>query len=294
MKKFIPILLSLLLPLAFFRALPLSAYSPVMLHFREVIPLQRSIESLSFPLSLADAEEIYFFSSPAVDQNTGKTIPEERFTFSFQQKTVASNQPLALSKTDMNNNSTDAENVYHFFANIEFYPSDPPGEYEEKVSVVYRNSLGESEQIPLVLKFKVLPWIRLQTGVPNPSMVISHISSPTETDLQSIEPVTMLVASNSPWLLYMRVERNPFTKTALIPIEISILESQKYEGFGGTFLPSEDFKLVAAGPPTVIGDGSGNHQYWTEMTLSGSISNCLNYPTGAHDFRFYFSGKTLD
>ncbi|HBK67017.1 MAG TPA: hypothetical protein DEB05_05750 [Firmicutes bacterium] len=289
MKKKILSLLGLVLFFTFLFIPPVLSYTPAILYFRDIIPVQKSIESLTFTLPLVGVEKISFICDSPIEQSTGKIIPEQRITFSYQQQTVFSNQPLSLN-TGLNTEAM-TEKEISFLINIEFNPSDPPGEYEGKIYAVCQNSTGDSRRIPLMLKIKILPWIKLKSATPNPSLVINRLASFTETDLQPMEPVIIMIASNSSWLLYMNVRKEANSTTLFVPIEISVANSSKHESFREIFLPNDGYKMVAAGPPTVIGDGSGNNRYWTELALNASIPDCINYPSGNHAFNLYFSGR---
>ncbi len=292
MRKRISSLFVIILCFAFFSFSPALANPPLILNFRDIKAFEKSIVSLSFSLPVYNTQTLSFDCSSPVDLSTGKTIPQERITFTYQQQTVSVNQPLQLTTNNLGQDSVVCGKTADFLINIEFNPSDLPGEYQGYIYAVYQDSTGNSERIPIFLKINLLPWIRFKTATPNPKIIFNHIPSLTGIGLQTTEPIRILLASNAPWCLFLRFGEKRIFERSSFPIEVSISKSSKDKSFKESFFPNEGFKLVASGSPTISGDGSEPEKYWTELWFSASILDWHLYPTGTHSLVIYLSGQT--
>lgn len=273
---------------------PVSAFTPVLLNFQDIKPVETGIASLSFTLPLDEVERISFDYTGVVDQSTSRTIPAERISFTHQQQTVSAGQTLEMDPDQWRGGRPSLERPGDYTINIKFIPSDPPGKYEGMIEAVCQSVGGEAKRIPLMLKVNVLPWIKLQTAVPNQLLVIDEVAFRGGTEIKSRQPVSILVASNASWQLYMKVENMLTSKSEPVPIELSVHPSADYEGFDSQFYPYDGYKLVAVGPSTVAGDGPQHSGYWTELVFSAMIPQAHHYPTGQYTFGLNFSGITLE
>lgn len=273
---------------------PVFASTPVLLNFREVKPVETATASLAFSLPLDEVERISFEYSDIIDQNSGRIIPADRISFTYQRQTVSPGQALEFAPARLAAGNPSSEQTGNFAINIKFLPSDPPGKYEGTIYALAQTAGGEVQRIPLILKINVLPWIKLRTAVPQQQLVIDEIPFRGETELKSRQPVRILIASNASWELYMKIENMLTGKTEPVPIELHVHPSANYTGFNNRFDQHEGYKLIAAGPPTVAGTGPEHAGYWTELVFSASIPQAHQYPTGQYSFGLSFYGIPLE
>ncbi|NLW56058.1 MAG: hypothetical protein GX050_05495 [Firmicutes bacterium] len=293
MQKKILVLVCFSLLITLLSLTPVSAASPVVLNFRVTDTSETRSASSPFTLPLEGVERISFLYSDAIDHSTGQIIPAGRISFTHHQQTVSAGQALEISP-DQRSQGISPEQPGAFTINIMFFPSDLPGKYEAIIEAVCQSAGGEEKRLPLLLKINVLPWIKLKSAIPNQTLIIDQVSFRGDTEIKARHPVSILVASNAPWRLYMKIDSGLTGHRKPIPIALSVLPSTAYEGLNASIYPYEDYKLVAAGPPTVVGDRSGSVGYWTELVLSAEIPNAHLYPAGQYTFILSFSAITLE
>ncbi|HBL36566.1 MAG TPA: hypothetical protein DDZ55_07120 [Firmicutes bacterium] len=278
MKKRTLVLLGLFLLLAVQKMYRTSAQGIAILDFRSVTPVAPESRSLPFNLPVTATTSASFECSGLVAPKTGNRIAADRITFSRSQR-------LAGGQSES------------FLATIRFLPSDLPGEYEGIVYAVPQHVEENTERFPFLIKVRILPWIKIETASPHSLLVIKDSPSLTASNLQASAPIKLLLASNSPWRLYLRVgntESFAPAKNPAFPIHIGIGKTVKAQDFSETLLSNGDYQLVAFGPPTVVGDGSTPSNFWTELYVTASIRNWHRYPTGVHTYPFFFSAETAD
>jgi len=291
MKNRLPFWISLLLTVTFYLTPPAEALAPQSLTFPAVAPVAETNLSLPFTLPGSPASAVSFHCAALVELATGNRISGDRLTFTYGQTTVGPGQLLTLASNSTER--TEPGSARDFWLHIKFLPSDPPGEYEGIIEAVLHPSTEKTEGIPLRVKVRVLPWIKLETAPAQPLAILGSPFSFTESSLEFSEPLKLLLASNAPWRLYLKVGMAIPPQDPGFPLRIGIGRTGKTVENKNTLLANGPAQLVASGPPTVVGDGLEPANYWTELYFSASITDWRQYPTGNHQLTFYFSGQTI-
>ena len=276
MKKHTPVIWFGLFLLLVFLTLP-TAFAQsnklLIVDFGSIAPVNKMSPSLPFTLPVT-TQAVQFNSSGLSAVKTGHRIPAERLTFSADTITKRRGEVA----------------VYQL--KIQLLPSDPPGEYEGFVDVVCPDANG-AQPISLLVKVEILPWVRIEPANTNPLLTIAESPFLTEGNLSARTPVKILLASNAPWRLLLRLgSKTPF-KAPPFPFQIGIGKTLKTEDFKERMLPNDDYRPVAFGAPTVVGDGSTPANYWTELYCTVSIANWHHYPTGDYDTSMFFAAETV-
>lgn len=277
MKKRAPVLCFHLVLLAVFLTIP-AAFAhpnqPLIIDFRPVAPVEKMSLSLPFTLPVATAEVVRFEGTGLCAVKTGHRLPMDRLTFTVDQTTEPGGKLTV------------------FQLRIQLLPSDPPGAYEGLVYAVCPDA-KERPPLPILVKVRVLPWIRLEPATVDPLLTILDTPFFTEDFLPARAPVKLLLASNAPWRLSLRVgSRTPF-RPPPFPLQISIGKTLNTTDFKAKIMPSGEFYPVAFGAPTVVGEGARATDYWTELYVTVSIPNWYHYPAGDYDFRLFLTAETL-
>lgn len=277
MKKRTPVIWCNLFLLLVFLTLPTAfaqTSKPLVVDFGSIAPVNKMSRSLPFTLPVATTQAVRFEVSALSAAKTGNQIPAERLTFTVDTATKISGELAVFQLT------------------IQLLPSDPPGEYEGLIYAVDPDAKA-TQPLPLLVKVRVLPWIRLEPANSYPLLTIAELPFSTENYLSARIPVKLLLASNAPWRLSLRVENETPFNAPPFPLRIGIGKTLKAEDFKERILPSDDYLPVAFGAPTVVGDGSTPTNYWTELYFSASIANWRHYPTGNYDFSLVLTAETL-
>ena len=126
----------------------------------------------------------------------------------------------------------------------------------------------------------------------NPLLTIAESPFLTEGNLSARTPVKILLASNAPWRLLLRLgSKTPF-KAPPFPFQIGIGKTLKTEDFKERMLPNDDYRPVAFGAPTVVGDGST--PAITGPSYTAPLDhNWHHYPTGDYDTSMFFAAETV-
>ncbi|HHT48708.1 MAG TPA: hypothetical protein GXZ98_05380 [Firmicutes bacterium] len=271
---------------------PAAAQEPQILTFPAVAAVTETGRTLTFTLPGATASAVSFHCAGLVEPVTGNRINGDRLTFSYGQKKVGPNQVLTLNTKPTGKPEPDS--AREFGLQITFLPSDPPGEYGGIIEAVLHDSTEQAERIPLWVKARVLPWIKVETASVQPFARPDPVLSLTEHSLEINEPVKVFLASNAPWRLYLRAGMAIPDQDRSLLLHIKI----GHTGQGGeeqkTLLVNGPSQLVATGPPTVVGDGLAPANYWTELYLSAFLADWRQYPTGNYPLTFIFSGETIN
>lgn len=291
MKNRVHLWVCLIFTVTFCLIAPAAAGELQFLTFPAVAPVTETSLSLPFTLPASTASAVSFRCSALMDTATGNRISPDRISLSYNQKTVGPNKLLTL--TPQPTGGPEAGSTREFGLQINFLPSDPPGEYEGIIEAVLHHSTQDTERISLWVKTRVLPWIKLERVSGQPFPGFDSLSSLTESNLTITEPLKLLLASNTHWQLYLRVGTAIPHHDPEFPLQIRIGRPGKAGEEKKTLLANGPAQLVAAGPPTVVGDGLTPANYWTELYLSASIADWRQYPTGNHQLTFYLSGQTI-
>lgn len=293
MKKSVLFWISLFLTVAFCLRPPEAAGEAPFLTFPAVAPVTKTCRSLSFTLPASPASTVSFHCSDLVDPVTGHRLEAGRLTFLYGRQIVGPGQPLILTPSPAG--EPEPGSTREIELQINLLPSDPPGEYEGRLEAVLHHTPEKTEEIPLLVKVRVLPWIKLETASVQPAAFgsFSSFTDFTESSLTLNEPFKLLLATNAPWSLYLRAELTIAGQAPALPLRIKIGRPSKAGEVQKTLLANGPAQLVASGPPTVVGDGSVPAKYWTELYLSAFLNDWRQYPTGHYQLTFYFSGQTI-
>lgn len=277
MKKRTPVVWFILLLLAVFLTTPTKAAptnKPLIMDFGLIAPVSKITRSLTFTLPVAATQAVRFETTGLFAVRTGNRIPAERLTFTADSTTKRDNAAAA------------------FQATIQLLPSDPPGEYEGLVYAVCPGAEG-APSIPLLVKVGILPWIRLEPANTQPLLTVDTSSFWTEELITTRHPVKLLLASNAPWCLALRIGNETPLDTLPFPLLVGIGKTINTMDFKERMFPGGDYRPVAFGNPTVAGDGATAANYWTELYITASVANWPHYPTGDYNFRLFLTAKTL-
>lgn len=263
---------------------------PQYLDFGSVAPVTQVSRTLPFIIPATPAPTVRFESSGLIMARTGNRIPAERLTLALGKTTSGLNQQVTLptgsAPTTVNGN------YLAFQLTIQLLPSDPPGEYEGTINVVYPETESPGP-MPITVKIRILPWVRIKPISPDAVLTIKESPFLTEDNLPAIAPVKLLLASNAPWRLLLRIEEQTLFNAPPFPLQARIGKTLKTTDFHGRILPGDDYRPVAFGQATVVGDGSTPKNYWTELFFTVSVPNWHHYPTGDYRFRLLFAAETI-
>ncbi|NLM37222.1 MAG: hypothetical protein GX202_03735 [Firmicutes bacterium] len=278
MKKRTPVVWFALFFFAVFLTLPATtaaAHKPLIVDFGAIAPVSKTSRSVSFTLPVATTRTVRLESADLSAVSSGNRIPAERFTFTAAHDTAKRNNAAA-----------------GYMLTLQLLPSDPPGEYEGLVYAVCPGAEG-TLSIPVLVKVEILPWIRLEPANDNPLLTVAASSMGTEDHLSTRNPVKLLLASNAPWCLALRIgDETPFHPLPF-PLLVGVGKNLNTMDFKEKIFPGRDYRTVAFGNPTVLGDGASDAHYWTELYITASIDHWSRYPKGNYDFRLFLAAKTL-
>ena len=277
MKKRNPVFWLSFFLLTVFLALPTAfahANKPLIMDLGSIAPAQKMSRALAFTLPVPPTQAVQFKGTGLSAAKTGNRIPAERLTFTPDPSTQ--------------NNAT--RTVYHL--QIQLLPSEPPGEYEGLIYAVYPTAKRHNPA-PYWSKSRSYPGSASNRGNSTPQLNIAASPFLREDKLLTRNPVKLLLASNAPWRLLLRLENETPFHTSPFPLQIGIGKTLNTVVFKERMRVSDDYRPVAFGAPTVVGDGSTPANYWTELYLTAAIDDWYHYPTGNYNFKMFLAAETL-
>lgn len=225
-------------------------------------------------------------SNGLTNRQNGQKLPKERINLLWGSQTV----PLNQSQTSLDFLETSSAAMVNL--KLELHPIDSPGCYTGEILLQFwkpdpenpRQHQWVSQITAIPIKVNIEAWVNLEINAP--FVKLEPITSDANRCLQNLEPVTLRLASNADWIVYLKIDGT------VIPGPLSIktkTPSQDYRGIDQMVTSPRGRKPLATGTATVT-----ETQYWREIRVDLSINNFIKYPAGKYRFKIYFTGEIYD
>lgn len=226
-----------------------------------------------------------------MDNNNHNKIPKERMTLLWGNKMI----PLNQSQIFIDSKDLSQIAVINLKLNLELRPIDQPGLYVGEILLkLWKPNLENPSRkewlslpsISIPIKVSVEAWINLQTD--SLFVKLESLSFSGHRNLENTESLTLKVASNTNWIVYLELFE---TDATIFPIMVKTSGSTRnYRGIDQISIsPFQGRKMVATGIATV-----NETQYWCQIPVRVSINDFTKYPAGIYKLKLHFTGEIYD
>ena len=177
-----------------------------------------------------------------------------------------------------------------------FEEEDPPGDYSLFLQCWLADREGNAltEPSTVLIRFGVEKWVELE--MPDPDINI-HVGEDIAANPPESQLVSLLVRSNSPWRMMIRVESElvDFQETVQVPLgSLQFrVETGQWEGWRPLF--SDYVRVGLVGQEAVVGDGPAPFDVQeVEIPLRFLLTPEENLPAGVYSVRLFFEAAATE